>query len=710
MTTFSQLYARLRRKDWRQYALLAGCCFFSVLLLTAYVCMMRSPTILSVLPEGGDSRKQVMMIFALTVIGCGVFTLYASGLFFRQKSRQLGLFLALGATRRQVAGALTRELALLALVSCGAGALLGAPLAWGIWQVFRAAVVDTQEMALTFDSRAYLLALGFSLFVLGALLLLGRRSIRRTNIMDIVQESHQSEPIRRVPRWYGTVGILLLIAGGALGYGMPTFFIQVLRWYPPDGLGTVFYLPALAGLYMILLHTVVNGWRRKRNQYKNLIATSMMQFQGRQTVRNMLVMTVLVAGAYFASFYIPMLGAGAALGYETRPVDYAYHWRADQDLPQRQETEELAGAYGVTITRWVQTPAAVLGVDGIAHLETEGALGVTYTEEYRPLLTSAVFLSESAYNALTRQNLDLAPGTIAGIMDDDGSGNGMFGGEATRLTNMVTGQALEVTPAEPLCYTMLFGRFVLDDGDYERITQGLTDRWRENQVFFNVADCDGSYEFAKALFHTIVARSGPEVEQFDAYDQVEEILACQAGEPYPYARENLASAGYEVIDYDQMDSSSFRLAWKYMPQFRVLDQTDFVKTMAVYLMLFVFIAIVCFAAVFVIAFTRCMTLAFTNAEVYENLRRLGASRAYLCQSVRGQVRRVFCTPALVGTSLIYAFYAMILYFNGDPAGITAGEGAGLAACLGVIAGVSLLLYGVYRLTLRKACQVTIDGA
>ena len=45
-----------------------------------------------------------------------------------------------------------------------------------------------------------------------------------------------------------------------------------------------------------------------------------------------------------------------------------------------------------------------------------------------------------------------------------------------------------------------------------------------------------------------------------------------------------------------------------------------------------------------------------------------------------------------------------------PAGITAGEGAGLAACLGVIAGVSLLLYGVYRLTLRKACQVTIDGA
>lgn len=87
-------------KTGGQYALLALCCFFSVLLITAYVCMMRSPTILSVLPEGGDSRKQVMMVFVLAVIGCGVFTTYAAGLFFRQKSRETGVFLALGASRR----------------------------------------------------------------------------------------------------------------------------------------------------------------------------------------------------------------------------------------------------------------------------------------------------------------------------------------------------------------------------------------------------------------------------------------------------------------------------------------------------------------------------------------------------------------------------------------------------------------------------------
>ena len=61
----------------------------------------------------------------------------------------------------------------------------------------------------------------------------------------------------------------------------------------------------------------------KKHRYKNIISTSMMKFQGRQTVNNMLVMTVLIAGAYFASFYTPMLGTGAMMGYQARPVAYA---------------------------------------------------------------------------------------------------------------------------------------------------------------------------------------------------------------------------------------------------------------------------------------------------------------------------------------------------------------------------------------------------
>ncbi len=705
MKSFSEVCALLRRRNARQYALLAGCCFFSVLLITAYVGIMRSPTVLSVLPEGGDSRKQVMMIFVLAVIGCAVFTTYAAGLFLRQRSRELGVFLALGASRAQVSGVICRELAGVSIVSCLLGAALGMPLAWGLWSLLRTFLVDTQEMALRFDYRVYSLSALFSLFVIVMTLALGVRSVRRTNILDIVHEQHRSEPVREVPRRWGVIGIVLVAVGVFLGYMSSSFFILVLHWYPPEGLTAVFYAPALVGLYMLLLHTVVNGWGGRKRKYRDLISTSMMKFQGRQTVRNMLVITVLVAGAYFGSFYTPMLGTGAMIRYDAREYDCLYFHRADQNIPGEDEVRALAGEYGVEITDFAGADAALLAVDGTRSVEVDGPMGTTWYPEYLEVYVTQRFLSESDFNALTGRTLDVPAGQAAAVLDAEGSPGYGFDPEISIVTNYLTGERLEVTPyqGEAIKHQSLTQRYVLDDGDYERITRGLTGEWYERTAVFNVENEERSYDFAKALFNEIVDCSGPEVEVYDSWDPViRDRYLAEEGE-YFLDSEALAEAGEAPIDYSQRDSSNFRLSWKYMPQFRVLDKADFVKTVAVYLMLFVFVAIVCFSAVMVIAYTRCMTIALTNRQVYEDLRRLGAPGKYLYRSVRGQVKRVFFTPIFTGTLIIYVFYVMIMYFNGSPAGITADELAGLLASLGVIAGVSALLYGVYRLTLRKVC-------
>lgn len=703
MRHFSEVCALMRRRNKKQYALLAGCCFFSVLLITAYVCMMRAPTVLNVLPEGGDSRKQVMMIFTLAVIGCAVFTTYASGLFLRQKSRETGIFLALGASRAQIRGELYRELGVISLGSCAAGAILGGPLAWLLWQFFRLAVVDTEEMRLVFDPKAYLWSLAFSAFVIAMMFLLGARSVKRTNIIDIVQESHKSEPIRDVPRWYGPVGIGLLALGGFLGYISSTFFVLVLHWYPPEGLTAVFYIPALIGLYMMLLHTVVNGWNGKKKLYRDLIATSQMRFQGRQTVRNMLVMTLLIAGAYFGSFYAPMIGAGAMIGYDARPVDYVYNFRADQDIPMEDEVREMAGEYGVTVTDFASAPMLRLAVDGDDHIEEEGPMGTTWREEYVEVMYSELFLSASGYEALTGKHVELAPGEIRGVVDTEGSKLG-FDPDKSLVTNYLTKEQLPVTSLEPLRYDSLFGRYVMNDEDFAVLSAGLPDAWRETQVCFNVENCGETYGFAKALFNEIVDRSTIDAAQFKSWDPVVRDRDIARDGFYFLDREHLEESGFSVIDYAQRDSSAFRLDWQYMPQFRVLDKQDFVKTMAVFLILFVFVAVVCFSAVFVIAYTRCMTIALTGAKVYDDLRHLGASNAWLRRSVRGQVKRVFLVPALAGTGLIYAFYVMVMYFNGSPLGITPSEAAGLLMVLAVVAAVSALMYGVYRLTLAQVCR------
>lgn len=108
------------------------------------------------------------------------------------------------------------------------------------------------------------------------------------------------------------MGIILIIVGGLLGYMTPGICINIFHWYPAAWTNLT-YLPLFIGIYMVLAHTILLGWHTRQNRYKNIITTSIMRFQGKQTIRNMLVVTVLLAGAYFASFYTPVLATSSLL-------------------------------------------------------------------------------------------------------------------------------------------------------------------------------------------------------------------------------------------------------------------------------------------------------------------------------------------------------------------------------------------------------------
>lgn len=694
MKDIRAVFSALRKNGKGQYKLLSGCLFFGSLLITAFCMMMYSPTVQNTLPQGGDSRKQVMMIFILAVIGCAAFSVYASGLFFRYKSRETGVFLALGLSRKTLGQQLRREVIQLAVASCGAGLILGTPLCWLIWSLFRLSLVDTPEMALIFDLRAYLIPLAFLLFVLTMLLVMQKRFLARVNVLDIIQESHRAEPVRAVPRWYGWGGILMIAIGCLLGYFVPSFCVRVLHWYAPAIFTAPFYLPALIGLYWVLLYTVVGGWHRGKNRYTHLIESGMMQFQGRQTVRNMLVVTVLVAGAYFASFYTPMMIVPGRAEIENRPVNYQFFYRADQDMITKSEIEEMASDFGAKVIDYVEMPSASLAIDGEAEVETEGPLGTTYTKEYREVFLEHRFFSVSSWNALTGDDLVLQPGECAATLDYYGDIL-----DISLVTNPVTMQQLSVTTLpEPLPSELFQDTFVLTDEDYASITQGLTPDWQEVQVLFNAEN--DSYAFSKALLHSIVAHSGPETAVFDGYDRISRINAHKAGEEY--WGDQVEELNLPVIDLSQPDTSDFQLNWLYMPKFQALDDGNFLSNFAVFLLLFVFVAILCFGAVGVILYTRSQTLMLSNAWVYEDLRKLGASNRYLKKTAQGQIKRVFFSPILIGTVLMLGFYTLILLANGGDMVLDQNERMSLSVCLLVVAAMSAVFYGFYHFTLNKS--------
>ena len=104
--TLNKMFAKLRKYNKKNYYQLKFCIAFAVMLIASFISIVLNQAMQNALPAGGDSRRMVYMIFAVAVIGCTIFIIYAARLFLRYRSREIGVFLALGAEKKQMSRAL----------------------------------------------------------------------------------------------------------------------------------------------------------------------------------------------------------------------------------------------------------------------------------------------------------------------------------------------------------------------------------------------------------------------------------------------------------------------------------------------------------------------------------------------------------------------------------------------------------------------------
>lgn len=699
MITLKIIEKKLQRANGKHSRLYVFCNFIALMIISAYSVLAFSKTVQATFPEGGDSRKQMYAIFVMTLVGCVVFTIYAAGLFFRHKSGQLGIMMAMGASRKRLLPGLFREVFLLSSLSAGAGIAAGFPFAFSIWGLFRLILVDSSDMVLNPDLRCLFISLFFFLLVVGCACIMAWRYLKRTNIMETIREEHINEPVKELGRWCGPVGFVLILAGAAMGYFAPVIWMEIFHTYSVEWLN-ILYAPVFAGLYMVMLYTVVYGWgnrKHKKNPYHNVISRGMMKFQAKQTVNNMLVVTILIAGGAFAMFYLPMSGLSAVLRYINYSNDYFYQYRADQKIPKERTVRELAEEYGLTLKDWGECEYIVLGTDGTVIIEDGGT---KFHYEYLPVAGQGRILSEDAYYELSGQKTDVLPGTYRFVTNADET-SVWKDDDMTNLTNMITRQSLDMEFAGYLHYDLLaneIGYYVLDRADYDRMSEELTDEWKGYIAQFNV-DGKDSYQFANTFYHSFVNSFDESCESNISYDPVARIVANESGETYWMDTEK----GDEFrVCYDDADTMNFRMQWAYSPSFRILLLNDHLKLMGVLYMMFLFIFIVCLTTALVICHTRCQTIVLNNRYLYDDLRKLGASPVFLSREVCRQCGNVFKVPFFVGVSAMYLLFTCILYVNDGK--ISYYETIGLLVSLAILLLIGGIVYGVYRGTVRMVMR------
>ena len=219
--TMSKITAKLRGNNQGQYRLLGLCISMSLLLVTSFTTMFFSPSVQEFLPPGGDTRKLMWLMLSVVAVGCLIFTMYGSSLFFRNKSREFGIMLALGqekkALARQLAGELTAVVGKYVLF----GILPAIPASWLIWKLFQFMVVSTAQTEYRIGITGVLAGLLFAAALTFSILIAGIRFIRQANVMDILNACRKTEMVREIRPWFGKLGAALIITGLFLAMGIP---------------------------------------------------------------------------------------------------------------------------------------------------------------------------------------------------------------------------------------------------------------------------------------------------------------------------------------------------------------------------------------------------------------------------------------------------------------------------------------------------------
>lgn len=696
--TMNNVISKLRKNSIKNYYMLAFCITLSVLLVTSYALMFFSPTVMNILPAGGDSRKQGYMIFSIAIVGCAVFTTYASTLFYKYKSREFGILMALGERKSKLKRVLLKELIVIIPICLAVGVVLSIPISYGIWKLFKIFIIDTKEMAYQFGATGLIFGIVFCVFVTLCIFINGVKFIKRSNVMDIIYEQRKSEVIKDIKSWTGIVGWILVVGGLFLGYGVPSIVVNTFGYLMP-AIWNVVYLLSLVGLYMIMTHAIIYSKKGKNpsKYYKNIISTNMMRFSGRQTVKNMCVITFLIAGGLFAALYGPTMMANLLVDIKNTTIDYSFYYKGSEEQINKDEIYTLADNHDVSITDYYEVDAISLITNGYYRDYDENSMLV---EEYNKKMQYDEFFSESDYNKISGQNIDVAKGEYYRIIVD-GASESIWEkwDDLDTITHPVTEESQKVRYAGTVSFrpfTRHFqNKYVISDEDYSKLSKKLPLEKYDKFVLFNVENYEETYAFAKELKDEIINRSSQDVAISQSYDEYEEMVANENGKEYWYSDTK--------VDLSPDNTQLFN-NWKYYPMFKPLDSQDTLKNMAVFIMLFTYIAIICLAATAIITYTRAVTIGLDNKQLFLDIKKLGANNEYIEKNIKKQLAKVFIYPTVIGSIFTFMLYVTIYYGNSG-GNISQGELLGLLVGLGIILIVILFMFVIYNISLKKAKNI-----
>lgn len=680
---------KLRKSNKNKYRQLTFCLTIAITLVSSFAALLLSNMIKVALPSGGDSQMQAGLLFVIDLIGCFLLIWYALNLFINNISRELGILLTMGISRKELRKFLLYDIVGMLAKSSIIGIVCGNILTYIIWNIFRTTFGKEQYVPYQFSFPGIILSLFFCMLIMLFMQFSITRYVKKAHVLELLYVQNKNEIVVEVTRKKLFLGIFCTFLGVFLGYGVSIISSFVFHKGVP-GIWKVTYLFSVYGIYQILVYCVSSHKKGKNpsHYYKNIIAYSLMKFQGIQNVKSMCVISLLLFGGLFAIYY-PLDLVTVAFNVKNESPDFSIPFISKDHVLDKREISDLANEYEVEITKYKECQFANLltgMVERDLNTEKELISRVVDKDKY------CDFISVDEYNRVFGARLELNAGEYYSIVMPDSGENYFQKPNDLKYVYDIHGNKLSVTykgnveNGEVLGADMGNKKYIINDQDYVNMTNMITESDMTSTIIFNTGESGRVDEFAEEIYEIILNRTSPEAAVNCYYDKYQKGQSDLVGEVY---------LNDEILE---MKSNNVDLIndWKYYPLISEIYTKTMYQNAAVLLFLFSYISIICLVAVMIILYTRGLTLGKNNRRVYVNLHKLGATREYIKHCVRGQLKGMFMWSTLMGC-LISAFLK-ISFLYGNDAFLSKIELYTVLFIVCVTCVVFVLMYGVYLIT------------
>lgn len=501
--TLNEISRKLFRNNRKQYGLFFFSIVFSLAMTGAYGVLQYSPTVTDVLIDGGSTQTISQAMYFGSMLGILVFLVYADSLFLKYKSREIGIFLSLGISRRNVQKIVVREYTLLFQIAASAGLLLSVPLAYFCWS-FLNLFLETQETAFSIGWQGLCIAFIFSVLSWMILRAVNCSYIKKLDILKILKTSDENEKAAdgNLPK---LILGALLVPGGIAAF----FTLQNIGGLLNTLLAYVSLAAAVLGVYILIIQCSSIGDILKkyniRAYYRNIVFYNLLKQKIRQYTRSIFAATLLIT---FTTFGIGFIAAGFIDGYNTalnEPYDYTIHTTYEHPMTE-QRICEIAEESNTSITETARIDSLLVGVQNTYKTgETDWS--------------SRIVVSESSFNSLSGEDITVSRGSFTVYYDSIMEYKlNAFSADKSLFYNPTTRQEFSLVQNEPVCRNGLFNTrsifssfLILNDEDYSLLSDLLENQYKTVSYMINVTDWRSTSDFQNNILQAIVSDNNGEI-------------------------------------------------------------------------------------------------------------------------------------------------------------------------------------------------------